>query len=105
MAPTHQIVTANRLRDGAVVYLTGDGRWSERLAAGALAEDKAAVADLLAQAERSVADRLVVAPYAFPVALASEGPLPTQKREQIRAAGPTVHPQFGRETGIARAAE
>lgn len=101
MASTHQIVTANRLRDGAVVYLTAQGCWSEALACGALAEDKAAVADLLVQAERSVADRLVVAPYAFPVALAPEGPQPTQKREQIRAAGPTVHPQFGRDTGLA----
>ena len=104
MASTHQIVTANRLRDGAVVYLTADGRWSETLAWGALAEDKVTAADLLAQAERSVTDRLVVGPYAFPVALAPEGPQPTQKREQIRAAGPTVHPQFGRDTGIARAA-
>lgn len=105
MASLHQIVTANRLRDGAVVYLTAEGRWSETLACGVVVEDKTEVADLLAVAERSVADRLVVAPYAFPVRLEGGGPRPVQKREQIRAAGPTVHPQFARATGIACAAE
>lgn len=105
MADTRQIVTANRLRDGAVVYLTPAGRWSETLACGAVADDKAAVDELLAQAERSVADRLVVAPYAFPVALGEGGPRPTQKREQIRAAGPTVHPRFQRAAALPCAAE
>ena len=105
MAHSHQIVTANRLRDGAVVYLTAQGRWSETLACGAVAEEPAALADLLAQAERSVADRVVVAPYAFAVTPRADGPHPVQKREQIRAAGPTVHPQFGRATGLACAAE
>jgi len=100
MASSHQIVTANRLRDGAVVYLTAQGRWSDMLACGAVVEGEAALAELLAQAERSVADRLVVAPYAFPVDAGVDGVRPTQKREQIRAAGPTVHPQFGRATGL-----
>ena len=105
MAPSHQIVTANRLRDGAVVYLTPGGRWSEILACGAVVADAEVLAGLLAQAERSVADRLVVAPYAFPVTLAPEGPRPTQKREQIRAEGPTVHPQFARAATRPCAAE
>lgn len=105
MAPSHQIVTANRLRDGAVVYLTSQGLWSEVLACGAVTADADTLSDLLAQAERSVAGQLVVAPYAFPVTVAQDGPRPTQKREQIRAAGPTVHPQFARAATLPCAAE
>lgn len=91
-----QIVTANRLADGAVVYLTGEGRWTEVLGCARVAEGKEEVEGLLALAERSVTDRLVVGPYAFPVATGPGGLRPTQMREVIRAAGPTVHPQFGR---------
>ena len=100
-----QIVTANRLADGAVVYLTGEGRWTETLACARVAEGKEEAEALLVIAERSVADRLVVAPYAFPVAVEAAGPRPTQMREIIRAAGPTVHPQFGRSAGLRCAAE
>ena len=105
MTETSQIITANRLRDGAVVYLTEAGLWSEALACGVIARDKATVAELLEHAERSVADRLVVAPYAFPVAIRDGVPHPVQKREQIRAAGPTVHPQFARQAVLPCAAE
>lgn len=105
MTETCQIVTANRLRDGAVVYLTETGHWSEALACGALAADKETVAALLERAERSVDDRLVVAPYAFAVTIRDGVPHPVQKREQIRAAGPTVHPQFARQAVLPCAAE
>lgn len=100
-----QIVTANRLADGAVVYLTGEGRWTETLACARVADGKEEAAALLALAERSVTDRLVVAPYAFPVAIEAGAVRPTQMREIIRAAGPTVHPQFGRDAGTRCAAE
>ena len=98
------IVTANRLSDGAVVYLAAEGRWTPCLER-ALVVAADAVAPLLAMAERAVADRLVVAPYEFPVVAGPQGIRPTQMREVIRAAGPTTHPQFGRQAALPCAAE
>ena len=49
-----QVVTANRLSDGAVVYLTGSGGWSEWLSDGQIASDSACESELLRIAERAV---------------------------------------------------
>ena len=46
-----QAVTANRLRDGLVVFLTADGGWSEGVGDAARADDDDAAATLLATAE------------------------------------------------------
>ena len=45
-----KIVTANRLGDGAVVYLDADGDWSERLGNGWVALDQDDETALLARA-------------------------------------------------------
>jgi hypothetical protein len=90
-------VTANRLADGAVVYLTEGGQWSERIDAARVADGKDAAAQMLADAERDVAHCQVVAPYLIDVAREPGGALrPSTCREQIRAFGPSIHPQFGK---------
>ena len=43
-----QVVTANRLEDGLVVFLTSDGSWSENINDARTAEDKEAANALLA---------------------------------------------------------
>jgi hypothetical protein len=88
MAP--QMVTANRLDDGVVVYLRADGTWSERCADGAVAGDGAAAEALLHAAEAAVAACLIITPYLIDVALGDGRPHPLGIREAIRAAGPTV---------------
>lgn len=90
-----QLVTANRLRDGAVVYLAPEGRWSERIEAAVVAADKAAVEALLALAAEHVAARIVVAPYAIEVEEKGGRREPLRYRELIRARGPTVPARFG----------
>jgi hypothetical protein len=86
---TQRIITANRLIDGAVVYLAADGGWTTTMADGRVAEDDAA-ATLMAVAERAVAGRLVVAPYLIDV-VAEDGTVrPVRYREVIRATGPSV---------------
>ena len=91
-----QIVTANRLRDGAVVYLTEHGAWSERVADGRLVEDDTAAESLLGTAQASVDARLVVEPYLIDVSREADGVRPLRYREAIRAFGPSTHPEFGR---------
>ena len=85
------VVTANRLRDGAVVYRTLDGNWSARLDAAAVVSTAPAATQLLAAA---VADDIsAVGAYVAPVLIGADGrPEPGNLRESIRYAGPTVTP-------------
>ena len=86
-----QVLTANRLREGDVVYLAAEGQWTRELEGALLVEGKAEAAERLAEAERAVDDRIVVGPYLFAVEVGPDGPSPISQRERIRAAHkPTV---------------
>lgn len=83
-----QIVTANRLRDGRVVFRDAAGGWVEAIAdAALLAPDAAATA--VAASAADVAARRIVDPYAIDVVTTPEGVTPKTTRERIRAGGPT----------------
>lgn len=89
-----QVLTANRLCDGEVVYLAADGAWVESLAAAqvvATAESEAAVLAVGAAAER---DLKVVHAYLFDI---TPDRKPVKMREVIRAAGPTVRRDLGKQ--------
>ena len=88
--PTLQVVTANRLRQGDIVYLTAAGTWSPHLNESRASDDKAELDALLAKAAEDVAARLVVAVYAFEVVEIDGILQPLSAREIIRAAGPSV---------------
>jgi hypothetical protein len=94
---SHEIVTANRLIDGAVVYLTAEGGWSERFADAAVAADEAAAKALVATGEAAVAAQLVVGLYCAEVELENGRPVPVDMKERIRARGPSIHPEFGKQ--------
>ena len=83
------VVTANRLGDGAVVYRSADGTWTNDLSAASVVTTNPAATELLAAA---LADRLnAVDAYVAPVRLTSDRRvLPGNLREQIRAAGVTI---------------
>lgn len=91
------IVTANRLGDGVVVYLAAGDRWSERLDEALVVADDAAKA-ALARAEAPEHATVVVGPYLMPVeAEAETGPHPASTREVIRARGPSVRLDLGKQ--------
>jgi Protein of unknown function (DUF2849) len=71
------VVTANRLGDGAVVYRSGDGSWTEELAAAAVVTTTPAAMELLTAA---LSDKLTP----------QQQVLPGNLRERIRFNGPTV---------------
>ena len=83
-----QIVTANRLVDGRVVFRDGEGRWVEAFAEAAIV-DKAAAEAAVAASAADVAARLIVEPYAVEVIAVAGGVEPKAMREKIRAGGPT----------------
>lgn len=88
--PDAQVATANRLRDGAVVYLTADDTWSTDFAGGAVAGDAATAERLMAVANKAAADRVVVGPYLIEVVVRGDRVEPLGTRERIRAFGPSV---------------
>jgi hypothetical protein len=85
-----QAVTANRLKDGAVVFLAADGEWYERIDVAATAANPAALDRLLQLAAQSAAVQFVVEPYAIDVTDETGVVRPVSLRERIRAFGPTV---------------
>lgn len=87
---SHQIMTANRLSDGAVVYLDAQERWVENLAGADVAATVEEAETLTNRAEHAVSARLVVGPYLLPVAPDEPRAKPLSQREHIRAMGPTV---------------
>ena len=89
-----EIVTANRLIDGIVVFQDDAGGWSEDFARAAAHEDAAAA---LARASQDVAASLIVDPYAIEVELRNGHYAPKALREAIRATGPTVRRDLGKQ--------
>jgi sulfite reductase (NADPH) hemoprotein beta-component len=97
---TVQIVTANRLRDGAVVWLAADGSWSEDFAASLPLRDEASAKAALDGTAADVKARKVVGPYLAEVDETPEGLQPNSARERIRASRlPTITPDVGSWTG------
>jgi hypothetical protein len=89
-----QIVTANRLDDGVVVYLDPAGGWTERLGAAATFEGPDALAGGVERGKQAEAARIVVESYPIDVAQGPQGLKPLRLREEIRAVGPTVRPDL-----------
>jgi Protein of unknown function (DUF2849) len=87
-----QMLTANRLNDGAVVFLAHDGRWAPRIGEARVIIDEGEATMLLQAAES--AKTAVVAPYLIEVAEQADGWIPVRYRERIRAEGPSIaaHP-------------
>jgi len=85
-----KIITANRLTDGAVVFLSAAG-WVEQIAQSARLNAADAVEAGLAKAAKAMANREVVDVAAIDVTVEEgRGPVPVRLRERIRAFGPTV---------------
>ena len=91
-----QIVTANRLRDGLVVFLRADGEWSERLDEARRSKSETTAEHLMTVARKAVADCQMVDPYLIDIGDAQGGYMPTHQREAIRATGPTVQTNLNR---------
>jgi hypothetical protein len=98
MAQTLQMLTANRLETGDVLYRKGSG-WVPLLADAEVFADAATADAALAAAQGELARNEFVAPYLFEVRERDGAIVPVKEREIIRAAGPTVHPHTGKQAG------
>ncbi len=83
------VVTANRLRDGRVVWYGPNDTWVEHIAKAAIlgvGDDEAALEQAQTWARREV----VVDVYAVPVDTDNDDVVPVTMRERVRAVGPSV---------------
>jgi len=85
-----EVITANRLIDGIVVYLASDGSWAEDLALARVAVTEDEVKALESEAAKAVAERRVVGTYPMAVAVDDGVPVALSVRERIRAAHRTT---------------
>lgn len=90
-----QMIVANRLTDGLVVFLTADGAWTLDIAEGVVIDDEAEQGKRLERAKADEAGCIVIDPYLIEVTREGGTPRPTSIREAIRAFGPTVSPGIG----------
>lgn len=97
------MLTANRLRDGDVVYWRA-GEWVAAFEQGEVFPSPADAEAALATAQKFVAANVVVNAYLFEARADADGVRPVKEREIIRAAGPTVRADLGKQAaGLARA--
>ena len=85
-------ISANRLRDGRVVWLAEGARWAETVAEAAVFYGAAGDAAMAVAAEAEAA-QLIVAPYLLEVTATAAGPVPLRARERFRAGGPSIATQ------------
>ena len=83
------VITANSLGDGRVVFQTATG-WVHDIAAAEILASKEALEAALARANADAAANRVVEPYAVEVKRDAGRLVPVKLRERIRAEGPTT---------------
>ena len=85
-----EMIVANRLSDGRVVYLDAQGGWTQAFAQGAVIDSAEAKSAALATSAQAVAQNLIVDPYPIELEHRAGHLAPKGLRETIRAQGPTV---------------
>ena len=95
---TPKVVTANLLREGDVVYLAADDRWSPHHHEAELIEDEAHAQMRLLYA--SSQKLLVVGAYLADAKPGARGPEPVHFREEFRTRGPSNY-THGKQADLA----
>jgi len=90
-----QMIIANRLVDGAVVFLAPGEGWTTAIASGVVIDDEAEAQRLLGAAKQLEARSPVIDPQVIQVTVEGGAVRPTEIREVIRAFGPTVRTDPG----------
>jgi Protein of unknown function (DUF2849) len=92
-----QVMTANRLRDGEVVFLTRAGTWNEKIDEAAMALEPQAKAALTARAAEDEKATVVTDAYLFDAERVDGRVRAIHMRERIRTLGPTVRRDLGKQ--------
>ncbi|MDA4847149.1 DUF2849 domain-containing protein [Hoeflea poritis] len=94
----NKVLTANRLTDGIAVWLGANGQWLESIDNALIGRHQEAV-DALEEAGKSAFnDNLVVDVDLIDVEEIDGDIFPIRLRERIRAAGPTIRTDLGKQS-------
>ena len=96
---TLQIFNANDILSGRVVYLTKDGDWSEKIADAVTFETSEDEARLKLVAEAGFEARKLVDVLPIEVSVENGAIRPVVYRERVRAQGPSVRTDLGKQAG------
>ena len=94
MNASNQVISANDLLHGDVVYLDSDGGWTRALSGAVLVADKDEAEALLREAKAQPGK--VIDPYLLDVAIGPDGATPSHIRERLRDSGPSFRPDLQR---------
>ena len=94
---TGKALTANRLSDGDVVFLTRSGDWSLSVDDAALALEPDATKALEARGREAEEANVVTGAYLFDTELRDGRVRALHIRERIRTLGPTVRQDLGKQ--------
>lgn len=83
-------ITANRLSDGLVVFLTAERDWSLSVDDAQLLADGPDLEAALDYGKAQHDARVIVDPYAIDMEIVGDRKVPARLRERIRAEGPTI---------------
>jgi hypothetical protein len=92
-----KILTANRLHDGEVVFLTHSGQWSENIDSAVLATEPQAQAALETRGKDQERANVVTGVYLFDAERRDGHVFATHIKERIRSLGPTVRIDLGKQ--------
>ena len=85
-----QMIIANRLIDGRVVFMDDSGDWVNEISDGLLLVSRQDANEQLLAAQQAVEENRVVDPYLIDVSADGGRRRPVLVRERIRAFGPSV---------------
>lgn len=91
------IFTANRLLDGEAVWLGANGSWVETPASAVVSRTKEELEVTRIAAAIGDRENHVVEPYEMAVTIEGGVAVPATTRERIRAAGPTIRLDLGKQ--------
>jgi hypothetical protein len=101
-----KILTANRLSDGEAVWLAADHSWAESIHAAEVARDAVTEEKLERAGKAAALKNEVIDVELIDIQLIDGEIVPLRLRERIRAAGPTIRQDLGKQArpAVARAA-
>ena len=92
-----KVLTANRLRDGAVVFFSRAGQWSETIDEAVLATEPQAAKALESRGHEDERATVVTGVYLFDAERDDGHVRAAHIRERIRTLGPTVRTDHGKQ--------
>ena len=92
-----QVLTANFLRDGQVVFMTDGAAWSPWIEDAAIVTSKEAALELEGKGKVAAKANVVVEPYLIDVIEEAGRPRATLIREHLRTLGPSVRRDLGKQ--------